>query len=300
MIKNLDVTVKQARLDVIDNLVYSHAEAPVKGTKIDLKMVIIKDSLKGNGGVWQTGKKPCILWIMGGAWLECPYVKNLPFLTYFARHGYVVASARIRLSLEAQWPAQMIDIKTAIRYLRAHADEHGIDTDHIAIMGWSSGGHLTAVTAMNSGEYISGEWKDFSSDVQCAVDLFGPVDLFTIKEQRKENGFSYDDPADAVDSTSLTPEEILIGGKIEKHLEAAKDVSPISHISERACPILILHGDKDPLIPYQQSIQLHDALNEAGKPTDLYILNEAEHGDYRFCQEDAQQIMLDFLDKHLK
>lgn len=121
-----------------------------------------------------------------------------------------------------------------------------------------------------------------------------------MKDQRKENGLSYEDPADGVDGPALSPEEILIGGKLEEHLETAKDVSPISHISEHACPILLLHGSKDPLIPYQQSVQLHDALNEAGHPTDLYILNEADHGDYRFCQEEVQKIMLEFLDQHMK
>ena len=83
-------------------------------------------------------------------------------------------------------------------------------------------------------------------------------------------------------------------------MEEAKDASPLSHISEAACPLLLFHGNKDSSVPHQQSVQLHDALNASGHPTDLYILNGAVHGDYRFYQEKIQEIILDFLDKHMK
>ena len=188
MIQNMDVEVKQARLDVIDGLVYSRTKAVLENRDMELSMLIVKDSPQGAKGVWKLEKKPCILWIMGGAWARCPREKALPFLIWFARRGYVVASARIRCSHEALWPAQIIDVQTAIRYLRAHADEHGIDEKHIAIMGQSSGGHLTSITAMNPKKYPAEEWTEYSSDVQCAVDMFGPTDLLKIVEQRAENG----------------------------------------------------------------------------------------------------------------
>ena len=124
MIYNIDVKVKQARLDLIDGIIYSHTTAPVKGTNIKLNMMIMKDSTQGGEDVWTLKKKPCIIWIMGGAWLQSPREKAIPFLTYFARNGYVIASVQVRSSLEAHWPAQIIDIQTAVRYLRAHAEEH--------------------------------------------------------------------------------------------------------------------------------------------------------------------------------
>lgn len=300
MIKHINVKVKQARLDVTDGLVYSHAKAPLKNDSVELKMLIIKDNVPRAAGVWELKAKPCILWIMGGAWAQCPRETAVPFLTYFARHGYVVASARIRYSHEAQWPAQIIDIQTAIRYLRAHAEEHGIDAEHIAIMGLSSGGHLTSITAMNPKEYPAEEWGGYSSKVQCAVDMFGPTDFFKIVEQRQENGLPHRIPAPSEGKPVLAPEEFLIGGKLEERVDVAKDATPFSHISEAACPILLLHGDKDSSVPYQQSIELHDALNAAGHPTDVYILDGAVHGDYRFFQEEVQEIILRFLDKYMK
>ena len=300
MIKHIDVKIKQSRLDVTDNLVYSRANAPLKNMDVDLKMLIMKDNQQRAEGVWKLEKKPCILWIMGGAWAQCPREKALPFLTYFARRGYVVASAQIRSSHEAQWPAQIIDIQTAIRYLRAHAEEHNIDGDHIAIMGLSSGGHLTSITAMNPKKYPAEEWNEYSSDVQCAVDMFGPTDFLTIPEQREINGLPHKVPAPPEGKPALAPEEFLIGGKLEDHLDTVRDACPITHISSAACPILLLHGDKDSSVPYQQSSELHDALNKAGHPTDLYILDGAVHGDYRFFQEEVQKIILDFLDKNMK
>lgn len=300
MIQNMDVEVKQARLDVIDGLVYSRTKAVLENRDMELSMLIVKDSPQGAKGVWKLEKKPCILWIMGGAWARCPREKALPFLIWFARRGYVVASARIRCSHEALWPAQIIDVQTAIRYLRAHADEHGIDEKHIAIMGQSSGGHLTSITAMNPKKYPAEEWTEYSSDVQCAVDMFGPTDLLKIVEQRAENGLPHVVPAPPEGKPALAPEEFLLGGKLEEHMEEAKDASPLSHISEAACPLLLFHGNKDSSVPHQQSVQLHDALNASGHPTDLYILNGAVHGDYRFYQEKIQEIILDFLDKHMK
>ena len=92
----MDVEVKQARLDVIDGLVYSRTKAVLENRDMELSMLIVKDSPQGAKGVWKLEKKPCILWIMGGAWARCPREKALPFLIWFARRGYVVASARIR------------------------------------------------------------------------------------------------------------------------------------------------------------------------------------------------------------
>lgn len=299
MIQELNIEVKQSRLDVTEH-VYSHTTAPLKGTEINLNMMIIKDSPQGAEGVWTLVKKPCIIWIMGGGWLNCPREKALPFLIYFARRGYVVASIQVRSSLEANWPAQITDIQTAVRYLRAHADKLGIDADHIAVTGLSSGGHLTTMTAMNPEEYSLDEWSGYSSEVQCAVEMFGPMDLFTIEEQRKENGIPYENPPASPDVPNLSPEEILLGGKLEEKKEGAKDLNPITHITERACPLLLFHGKKDELIPYQQGIQLHDALNAAGHPTDLYLIEDAVHGDYRFFQEEIQEMIIEFLDKHMK
>ena len=272
MVQELNIEVKQSRLDITEH-VYSHTTAPLKGTEVDLKLMLMKDSPQGSKGVWELVKRPCLIWIMGGGWLNCPREKAIPFLTYFARHGYVVASIRVRSSLEANWPAQITDIRTAVRYLRAHADECGIDADHIAVSGLSSGGHLTSVAAMNPEGYETDEWGGYSGDIQCAVEMFGPVDLFTLDEQRKENGIPYENPP---------------GRKIT------------SYISDKACPILLFHGKKDELIPYQQGIQLHDALNAAGHPTDLYLIEDAVHGDYRFFQEEIQEMMTAFLDKYMK
>ncbi|WP_461211604.1 alpha/beta hydrolase fold domain-containing protein, partial [Desulfocurvus sp. DL9XJH121] len=86
---------------------------------------------------------------------------------YFARHGYVVVSVQYRSSAQAKWPAQIIDIKTAIRWVRKHADDYQIDVNHIGIMGRSAGSHIAVMAAMNEEDKsISNEYSEYSSSVQ--------------------------------------------------------------------------------------------------------------------------------------
>ena len=298
MIKNLDVEIKQPRLDLTDGLVYSHVKAPLTGTELDLKMMIMRESPIGRPFGEKPPVKPCILWVMGGGWRECPREKCIPFLVDFALNGYIVAAIQYRVTSEAIWPAQITDVMTAVRYLRTNADKFGIDTDHIAVMGLSAGGHLTAMAAMNPTKYATEEWNGYSSEIQAAVDMFGPADLSVIEKQKKESTVPM--PAIKRSEPSVSAEELLVGGKMSEHLDVAYDANPINHISEKTCPLLILHGDADALVPLEQSVMLHDAMNAAGHDTDLYVLKGAVHGGHEFFQTQVKGIIFDFLDKHLK
>ena len=93
-------------------------------------------------------KYPCIVWICGGAWLEMDKSAHLAYLAGLARSGFVVASVEYRTSNEAKFPKQLEDVKSAIRYLRAHADRFCIDPEHFGVMGESAGGYLAAMTAL--------------------------------------------------------------------------------------------------------------------------------------------------------
>lgn len=112
---------------------------------------------------------PCIVWICGGAWLTMDRSAHLPYLAQLARSGFVVASVEYRTSNEAHFPAQLIDVKSAVRYLRAHAERYRIDPERFGVMGESAGGHLTAMAALaDDPAFDVGEYLEYSSKVQAA------------------------------------------------------------------------------------------------------------------------------------
>ena len=233
-----------------------------------------------------TGPLPIIVWIHGGAWLAGD--KNNPPALPFLEKGYAVASINYRLSQHAVFPAQIEDCKAAIRWLRANAKKHNLDADHIGVWGASAGGHLVALLG-TTGEAKSLEGKgdhlDQSSRVQCVVDFFGPTDL------TKMAG-SHDNPD--------SPESKLIGGAIQRNKEKAGKANPIAYIGKNAAPFLILHGDKDGVVPISQSELLADALKKAGVEVAFVPIPGAGHGGPQFQSPENRRRIEQFFDKHLR
>jgi acetyl esterase/lipase len=208
----------------------------------------------------------------------------LPFL----RKGYAVASINYRLSQHAKFPAQIEDCKAAIRWLRAHAKMYHLDPDHIGVWGASAGGHLVALLG------TSGDVKDLdgrdgptgqSSRVQAVVDWFGPTDVTRM-------GGAHNRPD--------SPEGRLIGGPVQENKEKAERANPIAYVSKDDPPFLILHGDKDPTVPFNQSELLADALRKAGVDVTLCPVKGAGHGGREFASEENRRLVEAFFEKHLK
>jgi acetyl esterase/lipase len=237
-----------------------------------------------------TGRLPLIIWVHGGAW-KAGSKENCPALRYLQR-GYAVASINYRLSQHAIFPAQIEDCKAAVRWLRAHANEHNLDPDRFAAWGSSAGGHLVALLG-TSGEvkaFDVGANLAFPSRVQAVVDFFGPTDFTQMSKFAPPNApFDHD----ATDS----PESLLIGGAVQQNKDKAAKASPISYVSKDDPPFLIMHGDKDNLVPYQQSELLRDALRKSGVPVTLKIIEGAGHG---FGGPDIDRQVADFFAKHFK
>ena len=235
------------------------------------------------------GLKPVIVWIHGGAW-EAGDKANCPAKGMLAR-GYAVVSVGYRLSQHAVFPAQIEDCKAAIRWLRAHAQQYQIDPGHIGVWGASAGGHLVALlgTTGNIRDFDVGENLGQSSRVQCVIDWFGPTDFL-----------HYGDPSTARADDSKSPVTRLLGGTVADKPELARQSSPVYYVSADAAPFLIMQGDKDPLVPMQQSQSLYAALQQAKVPSDLKIYPGAAHGGAPFGSAESRQLMADFLDQHLQ
>lgn len=217
---------------------------------------------------------PLLVFIHGGGWRKGDKASGWSRIREFVTEGtYAAASIGYRLSDEAQWPAQIHDCKAAIRWLRANAAEYGYDPDRIAVWGTSAGGHLVSMLGMTGGgaelEGTVGEHAGISSEVTCVVNFFGPGELLTMNDHPSR--MDHDAPG--------SPESLLIGGPIQENPDKAKDASPVHWVSEDDEPFLIVHGTKDPLVPYAQSVDLEKRLEEAGVPAILLTVKEGGHGN---------------------
>lgn len=233
---------------------------------------------------------PLIIWIHGGAFRQGSKADKVP-VAYLAE-GYAVASLNYRLSQHALFPAQIEDCKAAVRWLRAYAAAYGLDPARFAAWGESAGGHLVAMlgTTGDVAAWEVGEHPDVSSRVQAVVDYFGPTDFLQMDGHRLPDGMVHD----AVDS----PESQLVGGPIQAHPERVAAANPITYVSPATPPFLIVHGDRDPLVPYHQSELLAAALTAAGVPVTFYTVTGAGHG--QFTDPAVPALTAAFLAKHLR
>ncbi len=239
------------------------------------------------------GPLPLVVWIHGGAWLAGSKDNNqaIPLVP----SGFVTASINYRLSKEATFPAQIEDCKAAIRFLRANAQKYGIDPDRIGVWGSSAGGHLVALlgTANEVKDWEDvGEHPAVSSRVQAVCDFYGPANLLTMgKQSGPESQVNHDAPD--------SPEARLLGGPVQENAEKAKLASPITYVSSDDPPFLIVHGDKDPVVPVAQSREFHEALKAAGVNSTLHIVEGGGHGN-GFNYREIGPMVRDFFVKHLR
>jgi acetyl esterase/lipase len=203
---------------------------------------------------------PLIVWVHGGAW-ESGSKKDPPVIALLA-DGYAIASLDYRLSSQARFPAQIQDCKAAVRWLRARATQYRLDPRRVAGIGSSAGGHLVALlgTTGHTSEFDVGEHLNVSSRLDAVVDFFGPIDLL------------------AIDSPVLAaPAANLIGGPLSQHEVEARRSNPVSWLTADAPPFLIVHGDRDEIVPLEQSLLLQRALQRAGVPHRLHKLQGGGH-----------------------
>ena len=178
--------------------------------------------------------------------------------------------------------------------------QENVDPDRIGIIGRSAGGHLSALAAMNSDLYESEEWSGYSSKVQACCDMFGPVDFLKLIEIDEHEIAT--NPNFRWKSMSETHEGALMGGDPATLRERSKEFCPPYILTKEMCPMLILHGDCDKLVPCSISEEFYDKIVEAGMEdrADLYILAGAGHGTKEFFQPETKEIICAFFDKNLK
>ena len=232
---------------------------------------------------------PVVVRIHGGEFRGGTKSDHVPL--WLLEHGMAIASVDYRWSQDARLPAQIEDVKSAVRWLRARSGECGIDGGRIAVWGESAGGYLAAMlgTTGETRMFDVGECLDQSSRVQAVVDFFGPTDFLQMDAHRGNDGLVHD----AGDS----PESLAIGGPIQEHPDAVRQVNPITYVSAAAPPFLIVHGDADRMVPHHQSELLASALASAGVPLILHTVRGGGHG--RFADPEVRRVVAGFLLAHV-
>lgn len=308
MRKTIDPGTIKPGINVIGPVVFSRGVPTLSGEGVDLCMTFIMPGqpprqVMTNPNVEFEGSEttmlprlPAILWIPGGGWRGQSRDQMLCELGYFCEHSYVVACMDYRSSSQAKFPAQIEDVKTAVRFLRAKGAPYWVYPERIAVMGRSAGGHLTAVAAMNLEDHETAEWSGYSSKVKCGVDLFGPVDIATMvawtRKLVQQPGYRW---------KSITEShEYALLGNVEPDTVRAAD--PCAMVHPGMAPLLIMHGNQDPIVPQTCSENFYQKIVETcgEEYADLYILEHAGHGTDEFWQPETKKIILSYLDTRLK
>ena len=257
------------------------------GDDLPLKMDIYFPQAAGNAPA------PVAMYVHGGAWSSGSkdWIGRIIDPALLTSKGYLVASVAYRLAPQYRWPAQIEDVKCAVRYLRANAQAYHLDPGRIGVFGESAGGHLVSLLGLagaGAGLEGSGGYPDQSSRVQAVVDMCGPTDFTTFD----------------VSSYTGSMARLLLGVNGTK--SALLKASPVNFIDTDAPPFLIMQGDKDPLVPPDQSQELYDKLTAAGDSASLVIVKNAGHvfapagGTPSPSMPELRNMLLDFFDKNLR
>ncbi|HEX3129070.1 MAG TPA: alpha/beta hydrolase fold domain-containing protein [Thermoanaerobaculia bacterium] len=250
-----------------------------------------------------SGPAPVILWIHGGGWRTGSRLPVPTRASNLCSRGYAVASVDYRLTTTALWPAQIQDVRGAVRWLRAHASDYNLDVDRFGAWGESAGGHLAAFLAFSGGagtvtvgsvtldlEGSTGGNLDQSSRVQAVVDWYGATDVLQMHFY----------PTTVNHDSSASDESKFLGGPIQDRPELAATANPIPYIDEDDPPLLAMHGTLDKLIPSNQSQLLVDAVRAAGVSARLVPVQGAGHGGSAFDKTANLQIVYDYFDSTLR
>lgn len=288
----VDVPVVQGRIDAISGVVYSQVferGRSVRGLKMTLFVPRTKE------------KKPAVLYFPGGGFTSADHEKFLEMRYALARAGYVVAACEYR-AVPNKFPALLEDAKAAVRWMRAHASEFGVDADRIGLLGDSAGGYVVQMAGATNGEknWDVGDFKEVSSDVQAVVSIYGISDLTTIGE-----GIGNEN----VHASAAVTEALLLNGPAFKDFagasvnadpQKAKAASPIGHVDGTEPPFLLMHGSGDKVVSPLQSKKMFEALQNKKVEAEYVFVRGAGHGDLPWYQPGVISRVVNFFDRHLK
>ena len=237
---------------------------------------------------------PAVIFIHGGGWRSGD--KYPSRINTLASHGFFGLSINYRLSGIATFPAAVEDAKCAVRWLRANAEKYNVDPNRIGVWGGSAGGHLAMIVGCAdkaAGLEGNGGWEGVSSRVQAVCSYWGPGDFVSWFKSVGTN-------------RTITAEFEFLGGTIIEKPDVYRLASPVTHVTIDDPPLLMVHGNLDPVVPYSQSEIMYQAYTQAGLDVALVEVTGAGHGLKQVTEnpvspsrKDVDQMVVDFFVKHL-
>lgn len=291
--ETMQVEIKDGQIEVISNIIYSQVYSG--GSCRQLRMTLLLPKNKS--------PKPAVIFFPGGGFTSANHERYIEMRMALAKAGFVVAAAEYRV-VPDKYPAPVVDAKSAVRYLRAHAEEFGIDSARIGVLGDSAGGYVAQMAGTTNGEkeFEQGDFCEYSSDVQAAVTIYGISNLLNIGE-------GYPEKIRKVHASPAVTEALLLNGpafagfagsSILSDPQKAVAASPIGHVKEKMPPFLIMHGSEDRLVSPVQSEQLYEALKEKKNKVDYVVVEGAGHGDLYWYQQPVIDKVVNWFVENLK
>ena len=233
---------------------------------------------------------PLIFYVQGSAWMEQTLHANIFELSAMAKNGYNVAICQYRGTDFGPFPLQLEDSKRGLKYLTDHAEEYHIDVNNIFLWGDSSGGHTVMMMAVTENRFF----QNFRlPEIRGVIDFYGPTHIASMNDVPSTQDHMGPD----------SPEGRLIGClAVPEHPELAEKTVIMNYVSEDVplAPVLMMHGNKDRLVPFEQSIELYECLNKNNKDVTFYKLTEADHGGVYFWHETTLKIVDNFIKDRLQ
>lgn len=281
------VTEERGQIDQISNVIYSQIPSTRAVRQLRMSLIVPRTN----------DLKPAIVYFPGGGFTSADHEKFFEMRSALANAGFVVASVEYRV-VPDMFPKLVEDGKSAVRYLRAHAADYGIDPARIGVLGDSAGGYLSQMVGVTNGEkqFDKGDFLEQSSDVQAAVTIYGISNLLNIGE-----GFS--PSVQQVHQSPAVTEALLVNGVAFRNFAGATiaadpqktlAASPIGHLDGINPPFLIMHGSADTLVSPVQSKQFFEALQAKGSKANYVLLEGAGHGDLPWFQQPVINIVVEW------
>lgn len=276
--ESMKVEVTEHQIDEIGGVIYSQIQSRRSNRAMRMTLLVPRT----------TEKKPAIIYFPGGGFTTTDYEKFIEMRFALAKAGFVVAAAEYRV-VPNKFPAILEDGKSAVRFLKAHADAYGIDASKIGVLGDSAGGYLSQMVAVtgNEKQFDKGDNLHVDSTVQAAATLYGISDLRNI-------GAGFDEAIQKVHQSPAVTEALLVNGvafneypgaSILSDSDKALAASSLGHIKKKLPPFLIMHGTEDKLVSPVQSERLYEALKQSGNRVTYVKVEGAAHGDTVWFQK---------------
>lgn len=276
--ESMKVEVTEHQIDEIGGVIYSQIQSRRSNRAMRMTLLVPRTA----------EKKPAIIYFPGGGFTTTDYEKFIEMRFALAKAGFVVAAAEYRV-VPNKFPAILEDGKSAVRFLKAHANAYGIDASKIGVLGDSAGGYLSQMVAVtgNEKQFDKGGNLHVDSTVQAAATLYGISDLRNI-------GAGFDEAIQKVHQSPAVTEALLVNGvafneypgaSILSDSDKALAASSLGHIKKNLPPFLIMHGTEDKLVSPIQSEQLYEALKQSGNRVTYVKVEGAAHGDTVWFQK---------------